>query len=93
MTWERITNDDRDRDGGSNRLERIEVPGGWLYRTWVAHRTGLGVAMAFVPAPVGASGGALFEEVDCIECAGRGCVKCDGTGTVTIPGPGYSEEG
>lgn len=37
--------------GQEERLERIEVPGGWIYRTWLSHRTGLAVSMVFVPRP------------------------------------------
>lgn len=44
--WEEIRNDGQ----GDERLERIEVPGGWLYRTTVV---GIGVALAFVPEPAG----------------------------------------
>jgi hypothetical protein len=47
--WETIT------DESSNRLDRIRVPGGWLYRTIVfgAGPVGsiLSVALAFVPSP------------------------------------------
>jgi len=35
--------------GESNKLEWVEVPGGRLYRTWLSHKTGLSVAMTFVP--------------------------------------------
>ena len=46
--WERIT------DTMSNRLERIRVPGGWLYRTILFGSTPIGsgpvaVALVFVP--------------------------------------------
>ncbi len=39
-SWERITND------GSEVTDRLNVPGGWLYRTVVG--SGAGVALAFV---------------------------------------------
>jgi hypothetical protein len=46
--WELLT------DTASNRLERIRVPGGWLYRTILFGSTPIGsgalaVALAFVP--------------------------------------------
>lgn len=48
-TWEDVT-----PPGSGDYLERIEVPGGWLYRTTFARGDhGVeGVAMSFVPRPI-----------------------------------------
>jgi hypothetical protein len=46
--WEDVLHTHPPRDRGTTRLDRIRVPGGWLYRQ-IVWCDGIAVALAFVP--------------------------------------------
>jgi hypothetical protein len=55
--WKVVTETLNDLGFALDKTERLEVPGGWLYRTWKSGFSGTGepdrpdiIAMVFVPA-------------------------------------------
>lgn len=47
--WTKVQTNYLDKRNEEDGTEYMEVPGGRLYRHWIAHRSGCSVSLAFVP--------------------------------------------